>query len=485
MPTAPIPFVNQQAGGLEELGGASPFAMNVLTDPNGVVRKRPGLNLYEGAVVTQVDAAGLSAIYLTLNDDVIAVGAAGAERPIYRVTVGAAAKLGGGVPGTGLRGASRPTIAETEMLLVFAGGEEMQRVELATWNSARLGGSPPYATHVIANSSRLLANDTPTAYPSRVRFSDVATGKASYANHEVWSYGGVGASGYFDAVARPDPVVAVTENTNEVFVFGTGTTQVYAPQADLSYPFVPAATREVGCSAPYSVVKVDQDFLWLDHKRRFVKSDGRSFDVISDPIQLTLDDMGYSADCWGFPICEGPFDAVIWVFPTDGRTFVYQKKSGWGQWAGWSGSNWAPYPVMSARMLQHRSDMIVGTTDGYVRKIDLHAKADHNGPIRACVRTGFINRDTEARKQCKRIWVTLRRGDALDGVLATIRFRDEPNGPWSDALPIDLGGPGNRTPVVQFNSLGTYRRRQWEFEFSGAYDVSLVKVDEEFTVLEA
>lgn len=479
--TAPIPFANLQESGQDPLGGGAPLAMNVIIDGKGVVSKRPGLRASGDLYAGLVNASGIEGIYATKTGTVFAVASGASERPIYRVTSASFAAVSGGAPPTGLRGSARPTFAETEMLVVIAGGREPEKVELATLLSARLGGSPPISTHVVALSNRLLLNDT-FADMTKVRYSDVALGTTSYAGHEVWSLGGVGTSGYFTAEARPDNVVALADNTGEVFVFGQSTLQTFAP--DNVLVFTPVSTLEVGCSAPYSIVKLDSDFYWLDHKRRLVKSGGRGYEVISDPIQRTLDGMETASDAFGYHVTLGFLDALVWTFPNDGRTFVYQKDVGWGQWSGWDGA-WTRFIVNAACLSPLDGAVFVGTTTGYVGELSLDAATDLGGTVRAQVTTGYLNRETDAKKQCQCVRFSLRRGDASStpGPQAYFGWRDRP-GAWEQRIPIDLGSSGDTDIVVEFRSLGVYRRRQWFFEFSGNTALSLVSADEEFEVLD-
>ncbi len=489
MPQAPIPFANLQASSLEEIGGASPVAMNVVMDPRGSVWRRPGIKAYAGAPSTVVDSGGIAALYSTVKGQLFAVGSSGgAERPIYLVTGGGAAKLGGGAAPCGLRGALRPVFAESDMILAVAGGDLVEKVIIAggPLGSDRLGGTPPNASHVVSNASRLLSNDVGID-PSAVRFSDVAGGLSSYAGLEVWSYGGFGTSGYFSAEARPDPVLALVDTLNEVFVFGKSTLQVFVPDPTVTY--APVSASEVGISAPYSPVRVDAKLYWMDHQKRFVRGDGRSYEVISDPIQLDLDAMSSFTDCYGFRVVEGWLDAVVWVFPTDGRTFVYQIETGsWGQWSGWSDGavNWAPFTVSAAARIAGQSTTLVGTTDGHIGELDLRTTTDLGTRIRARVETGYQNHKTDSYKECQAVHFALRRGQAstTPGPSAVFGFRDRP-GPWSDPIPVDLGSSGDTEIVLRFGGLGTYRRRQWYFEFAGTDDLKLVSATEEYVVSDA
>lgn len=486
MPTEAIPFANRQASSVEAIGGASPIAMNVVTDPLGTVWRRPGIATYSGAPSSVVDANGIAGIYSSIKGSLFAVGAAGAERPIYNVTSSGAAAFGGGAPGFGLRGTSRPVFAESDMIVTVAGGDAIEKIVVFGAGSpftARLGGTPPNATHVVANASRLLANDA-TVDRSAVRFSATAGGLTSFAGLEVWNYGGFGTSGYFSAEVRPDPVVALVDTLNEVFVFGQSSLQVFVPDPQVTYS--PVAASDIGLTAAYSVVRVDDMLYWLDHQKRFVRGNGRSYEPISDPIQLDLDAMTSFSDCYGFRVVEGWLDGILWIFPTDGRSFFFQLNGGWGQWASWSdtAANWVPFIVSAQTRLSGQSHGIVGTTTGKIGVLDLPTTTDLGSRIKARIETGYLNHKTDAWKHCRAVRFALKRGQGSSstvGPQAYFGYRDQP-GIWSAPIPIDLGISGDTAIILTVRGLGTYQRRQWYFEFAGTDDIKLVSATEEYDV---
>jgi hypothetical protein len=485
MPQADISFANKQATGQQELAGSPGVAVNVVVDQSGAIRRRPGLEAVPGMPAGVVDDTGLSGLYQTVGGLLYVVGSTPSYRSIYKVTT-IATQLGVALSDSTLSGTLRPTFAETQLLLVLAGGDRMQKIVLVDNTSSRLGGDPPYASHVIANSSRLLGNIANVNYnntfdKSVVRYSDIANGNTSYAGMEIWNEG-LNTAGHYSAEADPDPVVAIYENTNEVFNFGSTSLQVFDPDPVAVY--APAVTRELGCSAPYSVVKENQSFFWLDDLRRFVMSDARSEQVISGPIQKTLDEIGTVSDCFGYRVVAGPVDALVWTFPTDGRTFAFQKGGGWAEWLGWSAGNWAPFPVTCQQISPVNHDNLVGDSTGRIGRLSLNATTDYGTTINARVETGYLARGTDAFKHCKCVRVALRRGQTTSstGPVAYIRYRDQP-GAFGSAIPVDLGGQGDTEIVVELRSLGTYRRRQWQFEFSGTEALELVSVTEDYEIL--
>lgn len=480
----PINFGNSQQSGVDALAGASPVAVNVVREKGGTVRRRPGLQTPTLVTSSLVDADGIVGMHVTVDGQVYAVGNNAGGRKVYRVTSGGSVELS--PSGTSkLLGTGRPVFAETEALLVIAGGGPMQKVVLGTTAISRLGGDPPNASHVTANSLRLEANDL-TVDRSKIRYSDISAGTLDFSGHETWTLGGIGTAGFFSAEARPDPILALGENTNELFVVGSTNVQVFAPDPALVY--APVATREYGCTAPYSFFKVDQTFAWLDHRRRFVVTDGRTFEVISDDIQQTLDDIADPSDCYGYRVRMGPIDCLVWTFPSDGRTFCFQMGAGWSEWLGANigGGNWNALPVLSHAHDPTTNTNFVGTTDGYVGELKMGVDNDLGTEIVSYVETGFLNRGTDRRKHCIGVRLTFERGQATGVTSEPVGFlswADAP-GKWSNPKAIRLGSDGDTSPVVSFRSLGVYRRRAWKFTFSAAIDLVLAGVEEEFEILE-
>lgn len=481
MPQADIVFGPFQEGGYEEMGGSSPRAINVVIDPKGVVSKRPGIALYDVAPSTVIDPTGITGIYAANDGQLFVVGNTPAFRHIYKLSGGASVDLST-VPNSALRGTERPTFAETEVFVVMAGGADMQKLRITTQESTLLAGSPPIASHVIANSSRLLANDV-TVDKTKVRWSGISQGTVDTSGHEMWDNTGLDEDGgFFTAEARPDPVQAVWENTNEVFVWGTDNVQIFVPDANSI--FAPAATRESGTLAPYSIIKLGQDFFWLDQHRRIVYSDGRSFQNLEGPIKRQLDELSDPTDCFGYRCFLGHVDCLVWTFPTDGRTFAYQNGGGWSEWHGWNigASVYKQFQVNAHHLRRDGGVNVVGTLDGRVGKLSLDSYSDLGELIVSRVDSGFINRDTDNLKRCRRVIIAARRGDNSTTSIGSLHWRDD-SGAFGGPINIDIGDWQDRTIVREICSLGTYRRRQWRFTFGDSANLQLLKVTEEYDVL--
>lgn len=483
MPTEAIPFGPNQQSGLEALSSTIQLAVNVVIDQSGAVRRRPGISRYEAAPATSVDPDGIDGVYVSMGGKVYVAGGSAPTRRLYRILAGTAAPLGG-EQGFELLGEGRPVWAETEAMVVVTASSLPQKILLANDQTSRLGGNPPACSHIIANTSRLLVNNV-TDNLNRINYSDVAAG-SSTAGHETWIQSGTNDAGDYTGGSRPDPVVALRDNGNEVFMFGQTFMQLHAPTPDGPDVYSTVSSIEAGCIAPYSVVRVDNRFMWLDHRRRFVASDGRELAVISANIQRTLDEMAEVGDCHGYRLVLGPVDAVVWTFPSDGRSFAYAS-GGWSQWTSWNetSATFARLGVQSAAVHPLTGQNLLGMADGRVGLFDHRVHTDLGKTIPCRAFTGFLNHGTDSIKHSLGVRLCFRRGAVTEGPepTAILSWRDD-EGEWSPGVEVGLGEPGDRDPVVLLRSLGTYRRRQWRIDFDGDSEFCLASASEEFELEE-
>lgn len=527
MPTAVIPFGPALETSSEPISGASSEAFNVVLDSRGTLRKRPGVAAYTGVAPTAtVDANGVLGLYLTearvahtsgthtvsgTHPGVLyAVGATvnasggghNAGRNVYRIAGGTATLVGTGTTNEDRLATPaaiattrfpRPVFVETEALLVIAGGAEIGKVDIrpelfAAPNFSTnadyqemsfLGGCPPLASHIIGNSSRILANDTQLDQ-TKLRYSDISQGIVDYIGHETWAPS-PGSAGFFTAEARPDSIVAAAENTNDIFVFGRTSLQLFSP--DTSVTFAPSITREVGCLAAYSPVKVDDRYVWLDHLTRIVISDGREWEDVGKPVQTTLDALTTPSDCYGYRFAEKFCDAIVFRFETDEETLVLQPGIGWCRWAMYDRDTdlFTMFPIVTHLLRQDGGLNVVGLEDGTIRTLSLDNDTDLGEPIVSYVRTGFLDRESNNLKRTTAVHLAFKREQELShDVVCYLEWRDDLSDQWNEVeleLSVD---DGDSNPVVALYSLGVYRRRQWRFRFPDEKGLFLVKATETF-----
>lgn len=453
--TANIPFADQQATGLDALAGAPPLMANSLTDIAGVRKARPGISAWSdfptaipsASAVEGMAALGARLVYVTADRRLWACNVAGSTRALSDATVASR-----------LEGTLRPQLLSLRSQVVAVGGGAPQATA-GTALSAVLGGSPP-DSHAIADlATRIIL--APNNTSGTFRWS----GLGDVTGHTAWD-----ALDFAEAEAKHDPVQNIATNSNELFVFGTQTIQVFSP--DPVVAFSPGRTMNIGLLAPYSLVEVDDAFAFLDRNRRFVLTDGRSFSdeqsVLSAPIEETLRGLTTVSDCWGFRMRTGRWDAVVWFFPTEGRGYIWNRRSrGWSEWRAWGSTGWTTPTITSALHWPEQNVFLVGLSTGQIAKLDADAFTDLGQPIKVEIVSGFDDNGTDKRKKCNAATFVFRRGQtAQSGTAPQIRisYRDN-EGPWGEPTIRDLGLAGDYDPTIELRSLGTYRRRQWKVEF--------------------
>jgi hypothetical protein len=116
-----INFGPDQNSSNDDLGGSSPYAINIYKDEKGVIYKRPGIKVYTGvAPAGVIDATGISGLYSTNDGQLFAVNNQVNSRTIYKVANGSATQVNG-LGDDKLIGNSRPVFTETEVYLIIAG----------------------------------------------------------------------------------------------------------------------------------------------------------------------------------------------------------------------------------------------------------------------------------------------------------------------------------------------------------------------------
>jgi len=464
MSEARLMFGNRQASGDSALAGAPALAINVLVDGKGAVRRRPGISAWDGFPATIADASEIQGI-TTFEDEVYYVNAG---RRVRRVNGSGDTQLSTSDPVTLLAGTSRPVFASTPYRLVIAGGGVPLKVESGASVTAVLGGSPPSSTSVLAQSERLFSNDlTSAATSGKIRFSAPGT-----TGEEEWD-----ALDFATAAADPDPLTAIHGSSNEMFAFGERSLQIFNP--DPVGVITPGRALRIGVTAGYSPIQVDESFGVLDIQRRFLLTDGRAYEDISGEIAATIDNITTVSDCWGFRYNADQFDCLVWVMPSDGRSFAWQRGSGWGQWHGWNAGH-SLLPVRSHHYWQEENVHLVGLATGQIAQLDSTANTDLGATIKAEVTTGFQNHDTDGWKHCQALHLVFQRGQSATAGTVLLSWRDS-LGEYGNPVRVSLGVTGDYVQTVTLRSLGMYRQRDWKLEMSDAVDLVLARAVEVYT----
>jgi hypothetical protein len=494
-----IAFAASEDKSSSELGGAMPQVTNVIVDATGVMRARPGLAVWPQ--FTQVSSSAVIGM-CSFQDWLVYVTA---DRLIHAIS------SGGGTlelsdpndSTTWLDGGGRPSFVKGHIMLVIAGGGQMQKW-LGTGLSARLlntgapiiggdpnpGGLPPAATHICGVAQRLIAkvaNDSGQFWWSGAL--DL------YEDWDMTSTSG-GDSGFIQAAAKPDPLVAMFDSTNEIFAFGTQTLQVFDPSSTqistdpvtgepVIQDFMPNRTIDIGITAPDSVIPIDSTFYAIDRFRRVIVTDARSYQEVGKPISKVLRDIDVITDALGFKVRFGRFDFLVWLFPSVGYGIIMDTASGkWSEWRAWGPSGPTNVTITSVYDWAESNLAPVGLSNGQIALFDDDATTDLGNPINIKLVSGFTDHGMSTRKHCHTLLLTFRRTFTPTASSGHVRisYRDY-EGAWILVRDVQLGD--DPYSVITLRSLGVYRMRQWMLEYTGSDRVEFVSAQEEYEILGA
>lgn len=469
----PVEIAGGQVSTVDTMSSATPVVRNFQMDVAGVNRMRPALVSYTTTGLGVSPLIGLHRwktwlVGVTQDRKIWAL-------PDATPTVWTA--LSDGTASTQLANTARPVFAEDASDLFIAGGGAIQKWTGAGL-TARLGGtSPTDCTHLVNLSQRLIANTA--ASPSAFRYSDLGDG-----NDTSWP-----ALNFATAESRPDRIVAIGENTAELALWGTTTTEAWGTTTDANAPYQRINTLNIGMSAPYSAVRFDNYYFWLDDRRRFVSSDVRSYEVVSKAIEKDLRGLSTISDCWGYREDTDLGGVLVWVFPTAERTFAYEYDT-----KKWQERNYYTAPTNGAWPVNCHAywdstnlNIVGGTANASVYKLDTTARQDIGGTMVAERITGWQDFGTANKKRSAKVQVRMRRGTAplggTDGQIEIAVAQD--GGGWGDFKTITLGQPGDQEMVRDLFFGGVFTTRRYWIRYSGIDDFSLVSLHDDIVDLEA
>jgi hypothetical protein len=146
----------------------------------------------------------------------------------------------------------------------------------------------------------------------------------------------------------PDNIAAILADHEELWVFGTDTTEVWQDTGDANFPLarIPGAFIHHGCIAPYSPVRLNTGVAWLssDPQRggiRALFAQGfQPTDISFKAVPTIWETYSTVADAVSFSYVEGGHEFWILTFPTANATWCFDATEGqWTQRGWWNGAS--------------------------------------------------------------------------------------------------------------------------------------------------
>jgi len=192
---------------------------------------------------------------------------------------------------------------------------------------------------------------------------------------------------FASAEGSPDGVVAVLTDHRELWVFGTDTTEVWYNAGTTDFPLarIQGAFNELGCAAPYSVAKMDNQIYWLGQDARgrgiVYRASGYIGQRISThAIEWQMQEYGNLEAATAYTYQQDGHSFYVLNFPSANTSWVFDVATGaWHERAGFENGAFTRH--RADNMCNFAGNIIVGDyQNGNIYTFDLDVYADNGQP---------------------------------------------------------------------------------------------------------
>jgi hypothetical protein len=192
---------------------------------------------------------------------------------------------------------------------------------------------------------------------------------------------------FASAEGNPDDVVAVFVDHREVWVFGTNSTEVWYDAGLLDFPLtrIQGAYNELGCAAPYSIAKMDNQIYWLGKDARGQGMVYRAAGYIGQrvsthAIEWQLQEYANIEDAVGYTYQQDGHSFYVLNFPSANTTWVFDVATGaWHERASFAAGQFNRHRGNS-QMFFNSTNVIGDYQNGKIYKFDLEVYSDDGQP---------------------------------------------------------------------------------------------------------
>jgi len=198
---------------------------------------------------------------------------------------------------------------------------------------------------------------------------------------------------FASAEGNPDNVVAIFVDHREVWVFGTNSTEVWYDAGLLDFPLarIQGAFNEMGCAAPYSIAKMDNQVYWLGKDARgqgiVYKAAGYIGQRVSThAIEWQMQEYSNLTDAVGYTYQQDGHSFYVLNFPSADTTWVYDVATGaWHERASFANGDFNRHRANS-QMFFNATTVVGDYQNGKIYEFDLNVYAD-DGAVQKWLRS--------------------------------------------------------------------------------------------------
>jgi hypothetical protein len=291
------------------------------------------------------------------------------------------------------------------------------------------------------------------------------------------------------AESSPDNMVALVANNREVWMFGTGTIEVWYDAATTPFPLAPiqGAYNEIGCVAAFSIAKLDNSIFWLGADPRgygiIYRNQGYTgIRVSTHAVEYAIQSYPTITDAVAYTYQQEGHAFYVINFPTADRTWVYDVATkGWHERAGLNSAGIFTRHRGNCQMNFNETTVIGDYQNGNLYALDLEVYAD-NGSAQKWLRSWRVL--PPGQNNLKRTAQHTLQLDCESGVglndgqgsnpQVMLRWSDDGGHTWSNEHWVSMGKIGEYGYRAIWRRLGmTVKLRDRIYEVSGTDPVKL------------
>ena len=271
------------------------------------------------------------------------------------------------------------------------------------------------------------------------------------------------------AEGRPDNGLAVISNTHDLWIFGEDSVEVLYDSGNVDFPFerISGALIDVGCGAEATPVKINGLLYWLTNKGQVCRNQGYQQQFISTPdIEYQISKCTVTSDAVGFTYAVEGHQFYVLVFPTDGKTLVFDTITNyWHEWQSYFSltTPWGRHRANCAVLLGR--DWIVGDyNNGLLYKLKMDVYTDNLNSIRRQRATPTVSKE-RVNVVYHSLEIEFEAGVGLSGGVqgedpqAILDWSDDGGHTWSNQHWTSMGKIGEYKRRAIWRRLGASRNR--------------------------
>lgn len=275
---------------------------------------------------------------------------------------------------------------------------------------------------------------------------------------------------FASAEANPDHIVSIQTASDELWILGTTTTEVWASTTDADAPFQRISGRifSSGCMSALTSATSTKNgvpcVLWVSDTREVLLAQGAPSRISNDYIEETLKNSSY---VYGGAFRRNRND--FYILTTDLVTLVYDLTYDvWYKWSSFSRDNWGISAFAQKGFTLIGCDLALSSK--LYRLID--GSVDDNDEWLVCELTGFVDNLSTKPIRCDAVEVVVNSGFSRaygNEPIIELRWSDDGGANWGTYMQNTLGDRGETSKRVLFRSLGLIKipGRRFEFRFTG------------------